>query len=534
MDGLSQHIHQLHREMVAERSRFEGLWTEVMQLMVPRKSEIQGQGDTYRESKRYDSTAMNGIERLAASIVSNLTPQTIDWFNLTLQTPQGVAHGPIDMWTQEITDIMHREIRSSNFTAEFEEMLLDEIPIGTGALFVDKRSDQDGGYRGLSFAAWHAAEYYITEGADGRVNRVHRMTKMSAEKIRDTFGEANLPDKVKKALADKQYLRTFNILQAIWKKGPNESLSKKTDRFPVASVVMELESKHILHVGGFHEFPVMVGRWRKYSSFAYGHGPGITALPDVQVLNEADKLGLQAWGNAILPPLLMVHEGVIGKPDLRAHRITTITEPGALDFLRIPSDVNTDLVRRQDKRQSIREIFFMDQLNYAQSAGKTPVTAAEIQARLGIMLQIMGTTLHRMEWEVIGPLLDRVFQILNREGQLPEPPPQVLDLVEGGLGRLSLTFTGPIARATMQTMGSAMDSFVMRVGQAMQIDQNVVKRLNAEQFLRHAAKIDGVPQSFFRTEEEFQELMAQEQEAQAALLEAQLQAQQPAQPGGMM
>lgn len=367
---------------------------------------------------------------------------------------------------------------------------------------------------------------------------------MTLEQVADRFGLDAMPQSVRKQM-EAHPLKSATILHAIFNKPQGMKLDKRFDRFPVASVFLmtnDLSVRNsnptalgteqipqvqdtIMEVGGFREFPVFVGRWSKVSGEVLGRGPGMTALPDVQVLNEADRLGLMAWANGITPPITQLAEGVIGKPDLRPLRINTITEQGALNFLPIPSDVNQDLVRRQEKQSSIREIFFMDQVNFLPDRGLTPPTAFEIQSRFNIMLQLMGPTLHRFEFEILQPMINRTFQLLNRAGQIPPPPADLLETAKQQGGSLDINFVGPIARARAQADDAAADKYIQQIFQLGQLEPEALAIHNVENMMRHQGRVNGVPQSFYKTADEIkadkearaQQVAQQQQLEQAAL-----------------
>lgn len=512
-DTLFKTLSTIQDELESERRIVEPTWQEVMDLVLPRKSDTgRGSPGFYRERKRYDATAMNGNERLAAAIVGAMTPQTLEWFELALGlTLTAKSVYEVDDWTQTVARIMHRYLQQSNFAVELEEMLLDMGSVGTGALFEDQSPRKKGRFTGLAFQAWAVGEYWISEGPDGRVNRIHRKASFTADQMIRKFGQDNVHQKVRDAVEKNDRLQKFDVIQAIWETLEGERVSPKADRFPVANVFMDLTNKHVIDTGGFYEFPAPVGRWKKASGMVYGYGPGVTSLPDNQILNEADKLGLTAWSNNIAPPLTMLHEGVIGRPDLRSRRINTITEPNALQFLVVPSDVNADLVRRQEKQSAIREIFFMDQVNFLPDRGKTPPTAAEVQARLNIMLQILGPTLHGFEFAVLQPVINRTFQILNREGEIPPPPQEV---IEQSGGRLTIQFIGPIARARKQADAAAIDNFLNRVLMLAQARPDALRTLDIDEIVRQISRVEGVSQSVFKSAAQLKkEMEAQQQQA---------------------
>ena len=524
-DLLGKKLWAIHRDLIADKQLWNHLWREIAELVMPRKSNIFGNTQVYREYKRYDATAMNGNERLAASIVGTMTPQTLDWFDLTMPMPMGVPRSQaLDMWFRTVQQRMHDTMNQSNFASELEEVFLDIGAFGTGCLFIqEKDPGPDQVFGGLEFQSWPIQDYYIAEGADGMVNRIHRVAQFPIRQVAERYGTEKFTEKMKKWLEETP-MKKVSVLQAIWEPLPKEKIHPELEKFPVASVVMvnhTTQDRSIIQMGGFNEFPTAVGRWRKVSGEVYGRGPGMTALPDIQVLNHADKLGLEAWANQILPPLAVLHEGVLGKPDLRPRRINTVQQEGAISFLTIPQNVNADLVRRQEKQASIREIFFMDQIQFIPERGKTPASATEIQARMNIMLQILGPTLHRIEHEILQPTINRVFQIMNRTGQFPEPPPELEQLAQANGGRINIQFIGPIARARKSAEAASVDAFLNRVigfGQAM---PEMIDFLNPEEIARLAAKVENVPQTLLRSPQQLEELAQQRQAEQAQVQELQ-------------
>lgn len=538
---LIKHIKANHRDMVSERENWVHIWREIAELMVPRKSNILGNTQVYRERKRFDATAMNAVVRLATSITGNMTPQTSEWFEISTGLERSLGQGNAStLWASTVTEIMHNTLRQSNFQHSLQETLIDMISLGTGAIIETVRPPQRGlSFPGIEFESWPLQSYFISEGHNEQVNRIHRLRQMTLEQVEARFGVDAMPDSIKD-IRKHHPLRSATILHAIFDRPQNMVLDPRLKRFPVSSVFIltnDLSVREtnptalgteqlpqitdtILEVGGFREFPVFVGRWAKVSGEVLGRGPGMTALPDVQVLNEADRLGLMAWANGITPPLQVQSEGVIGKPDLRPLRINTVTEQGAIDFLRIPSDVNQDLVRRQEKQASIREIFFMDQVNFLPDRGLTPPTAFEIQSRFNIMLQLMGPTLHRFEFEILQPLINRTFQLLQRAGQLPPPPADLLQQAEAQGGQLDINFVGPIARARAQADDAAADKYIQQIFALGQINPDALQIHNVENMIRHQGRVNGVPQNFYKTQDEIEE--QKEQQAQAVAQQQQL------------
>jgi hypothetical protein len=224
---------------------------------------------------------------------------------------------------------------------------------------------------------------------------------------------------------------------------------------------------------------------------------------------------------AIDPPLMALHDGILGKPDLRPSRITYVNTEGALQYLETGGRQDVETVKREDKRRSIWNIYFMDQVQFIPERGKTPPSAEEVRARLNIMLQVLGPELARLEREFLNPLLDRVFSIQARAGKLPETPPEVLQYAQLVGGDLNAQFLGPVARAKRQAESSTLDGFVAFVGAAGQIDSTILDNLDGDQLVKEKARIEQVPRKILRSQQAIDEIRQQRAAQQQAMLQQQ-------------
>jgi hypothetical protein len=479
------------------------MWEEIARFVIPRKRDyfynnLNNQGG--KMGGVYDSTAIEANERLAASIGGVVTPATLDWFLLDLPVTTGKTHSKVvSNWLQSAGKVMLQELQRSNFDAEIQECYQDLCAFGTCSTWIEEET-KNGNYEGLVFRALNLGEYMIGEDYFGRINKVFRKFPESLINIVERFGEDALGDDLTKRFHEKPS-SSVEMVHAIYHR-QGRKISPAVDRFDIVSVYFDRTSKHVFSIGGFNEWPIPVGRWNKTSGEVYGRGPGSTALPDIQTINEADRKGIQQWAKALEPPIIALHDGIIGRPTLKSGHINWVNTEGALTTFNTGQDINVDVIRRTDKRESIRRIFFMDQVQFLPERGKTPPTAAEVQARLNIMLQILGPTLSRLESEFLSPIIERVFQILLRSGMIPEPPQEVLAAAEKAGGNLDVQFVGPIARAKKQTEAASMDGFMGFVSGIASLDPSVLDNIDFDEVARVRANIENVPLNFLRTKDE--------------------------------
>ena len=516
MPELLNDLVKQYEQLKLRRLNWEATWEEIATFILPRKSEIISDrtAGTKQTRKLFDSTAIEANERLAASISGSVTNPVTQWFSFDLPGTnmlQGGRRRNIDLWLQEVSSSIFRQLRLSNFNTEIGEVYLDVGAFGTGAIYVDEQVGAND-WNGLHFRALHLGEYVIGEDANGLVDTIFREMKMSAQAAVTRWGK-NVSDKVWE-IAQQRPHEELRFLHCVLPQTPNMKASikgaiSKVRDFPFVSFYLDTQYQKIMSVRGYNEFPFMVARWAKASGEIYGRGPGFTALPDVQSLNKADELGLRAWAKAIDPPILSLHDAVLGTPDLRPSRLNIVTEMGALQPFPQATNMQLDNIKREDKRNSIRRIFFMDQVQFIPERGKTPATAMEIQARMDIMLQILGPTLARLEFELLQPLINRVFSMMLRKELLPPPPPEVMQIAEQVGGQIDVEFRGPIARAKRRAEAFSIQN---SVGYAMQLAQampEILDLFNPDAIVRQLAHVEGAPQTILRSFEEVMQIRQQ-------------------------
>lgn len=500
------------------------MWQEISEVIIPRRSDIivkRQEGDQ-RERRLFDSTAVSANERLSGSIVATVTPSTFQWFEPLIPGGSSIrVPNAVELYAHEVGADMYRAIQLSNFDIAIQEFMQDLLAFGTSAMFIG-----DAGKGNIKCRTLNPGEFMIDTDYNGDVYKFIRLMRMTVREMLKTWGEDALSDKIIEALrrGDVKILDMEVELMHWIAQRKEEPLGFPVDNFPIASIYVDLTHKHVVRKSGFHEWPVMVVRWSSTSGERYGRGPGFTALPDVLSLNKAEELSLRAWAKAIEPPILAIHDGILGQPDFRPSRMSYINMEGALSYLEPKTRLDIETVKREDKRRSIWNIYFMDQVQFIPERGKTPPSAEEVRARLNIMLQILGPQLVRLEKEGLSPFLERVFGIRSRAKKLPVVPPEVMAFIERVNAPIQLEFLGPVARAKRQAEASVIDTFVSFVGAGASIFPELPDNVDSDEMLRERSRIDQVPKKLLRTPEAVEEIRAQRAQ-QAAQAHAMAQAQ---------
>lgn len=476
----------------ADRSTFESHWGEVAKFIFPRRDDFNVErtpGDK-RQQHIVDSTGTQGLELLGAGLHGMASNPASRWFGIKTGNPVIDEQDRPRDWISDVVDRMFSKMHSpgSAITTHLHELYLDYAAFGTAVMFIGVGKNNN-----LLFQTRFLGECVIDENAEGIVDTVIRSFKMTVRQVVQKWGDKVSPD-VRKAYADDKLDEKVELLHAVYPREERDDKKETPDNMPVASIYIERKTKHVLQNGGFEEFPYAVPRWYKVAGEKYGRSPAMTALPDVKMLQQMAMTTLKAAQKIVDPPLLVPDDGMVGP---------VRTVPGGLNFYRgereitplvTNANIPISLEMMQDVRNRILSTFFVDQL---QMTGNADMTATEVMQRTEERMRLLGPILGRMEAELLGPIITRVFGIMLRQGAFPEQPEE-LDGVEW-----RVEYVSPIALAQRGQKVERAVQMLTIAGQMAAFDPNVMARFDSENFLPWIAGELGVDPDIVLDDEEF-------------------------------
>lgn len=400
-----------------------------------------------------DSTGIHCNELLAAGLHGMATNPAMKWFSLRLVSSKVIQQDgsqtdlnevpEIQKWMAHVEDVMWQRLYQpgTNFTTALHEAYLDLGAFGTEILFVGQRDDG-----GLLFESRPLSECVIDENVDGKVDTVFRKSTYTVRQMVQMAKQEGwkISDKVRELYADQKYDDTVTVIHAVYPRADRDVKKKNVDNMPYASCYFEHEACHLLKMGGFPEFPYLVARWSKYSGEKYGRGPGMTALPDVKMLQAMYMTVIKTAQKIADPPFWMRDDGVIGQQRTIPGGVNVFRGNPSEGIMFMPVNGNAlpiTLEMLEDVRNRIRTTFFVDVL---QMVGDAEMTATEVMQRTAERMRLLGPLVGRLESELLGPLVDRIFGILMRMKLLPEPPKEI----QGQ--EFTVEYVSPVATAQKQ------------------------------------------------------------------------------------
>lgn len=486
--------------MASQRANWDQHWQDVTDYVMPTMNDVYGYRSPGEKkmAKVFDSTAIHANELLASALHGMLTNPSVQWFELSSGDEKLDKISNVRLWLQDAVTRIHNMLNNSNFQTEIHEVYLAQGSIGTSLM----RIEEDDEFI-CRFHARPIFESYIAENNKGIIDTVMRCYKWSARQITQEFGEEALPASLKK---EKYGSREFEIIHSVMPREDDvpPELKVTPKGMPFASYYLLKEEKRFISESGFPEFPYVVPRWTKASGEIYGRSPGMKALADIKMVNEAMKTTIRGAQKAVDPPLWLPDDGLV--MPIRA-------TPGALNYFRagtqdqirpLQTDYRVDIGYQvlNDVRQRIREAFFIDQLQLQEGP---QMTATEVMQRTEEKLRLMGPILGRQQFELLRPMIDRVFNIMLRRKQFQPVPDELKNVL------LQVRYSSMIAKAQRTSEAQNITRVIETIAPLVNANPQTMDVFDTDKTARYVSGIYGLPEEILRNEKDMKNIRDQRQ-----------------------
>lgn len=515
------------------KSGWDAHWREITEFMRPRRSRFWV-GDRNRGDRRnqsiIDSTARFSSRTLQSGMHAGLTSPARPWMKLTTPDPSLAKHPPVKAWLHEITTRMLVLFGQTNVYKALPVVYGDMGDFGTAAMsLLDDRKDLFRAY------TYPLGSYAVGLDARGMVTTFAYEYQISVRQLIETFaldtdGRTILWDKVSTAV------------KTLWNQGDSEAnvdvcwlVQPNDDHRPMA-----LEAKYLpwrscywekgqnapklLRESGFRTFPFFVPRWEVTDNDNYGTDcPGMTALGDVKQLQIEQRRKGQAIAKGVDPPL-------VGPSSLRTQKTSLL--PGDVTYQDVREgmqglkpihemrlsigDLTADIaeVQYRIQRAYFEDLFLMLATSDKRLGADRP-TAREVDERHEEKLLALGPVLEHTNDELLDPLVDRAYEMMDRAGLIPEAPPELHGV------RLKVEYTSIMAQAQKLVGVVGADRFVGSMIPIIQVEPIARHKVDWLEVVDGYGDMLGVPPQFMRTTEQAREMAQQEAAQQQQLVDAQ-------------
>lgn len=491
-----------HSKMEGRRENWTSHWEEVSRFVIPRKDDIyksKANGEK-KGNKIYTGHPVDTNEKLASALHGMLTNPSTNWFGLSTGDRKLDQNVEVKAWLQHAAQRMIDTLNQSNFQTQIHEVYLDLGGFGTGVLLIEE--DKDMVFRFLSRPIYCA---FIEENHKGIVDTVSFESKKTLSQIVGEFGEDILDDELKSELEgedDKEY----TVVHFVTPRTDRDVAKLDTTNKKFASYHILKEKRIMLKESGFDELPYVVPRWSKISGEVYGRSPAMKSLPDIKMLNAMQKATIEAAQKAVNPPLVAPDDGVL---------LPIRTAPGAINYKRAGTkdtiepinsgarpDLGEALIRSTEVK--IEKAFFIDEL---QIPSNDRMTATEIMQRREEQLRKLGPILGRQHFELLKPLINRIFGIMIKKDMF-DAIPEILSGVD-----LEVRYTSQIAKAQRTADSDDFSRVMALVGPLAQAKPEMLDNFDTDTILRDMMDKFGLPSEYLVSKTNMNKVRAERQQA---------------------
>lgn len=517
--------------MKNKRTTYEKRWKSIRDYQLPFLGVFSDTADETDRGRRRDTEIANGVawlsnQAFAAGVMSGLTPPSRQWFKF------GFSDGTEgDVEAEQVLDerqaILEAFLHRSNFYNSIHTIYM-ELPFGQAPLGVFSSPQT-----GIRFQPYTIGTYYLGANGSGQINTFARRIQMTAAQIVEQFGADNLPQSIRDALKNKsaKFSKEFNVW---WLVRPNDkriSGQIGSKNMPFQSLYWvegqeETENGGFLHVGGFHEFPVLTARYQVTDIDAYGKGPGWYAEGDAKALQKMKKDFLIACDMLVKPPMkgpsTLMNTGINMIPGGVTYVNETTASNTVTPLFQIqsnPTFLAEEIIRTE---QDIKRIYSADLFLMLDQVNTPQMTAREVMERQQEKLQQLGPVVERLQDEFLSPIIERAYNILERMGAFPPISDDLLMRMQDK--EIKIEYISPLAQAQKMSGLVNIEQALSFVGQMVQLYPEVRNMVDPLGTTRRYFELLGAPASMQRPEEEVQAIMKQEQQAMQE--QQQMQAQQ--------
>lgn len=452
----------------------------------------------------------------SAGLMAGVTSASKRWHRTTTPDPELAEYGPVREWLHILDERIRAVFALSNIYQALADGTYPDLAIfGFHCTILDE--DLKTVIRAESLPM---GEYVLATDAHGRVDTVFRELPLTVRQVVQRFGLNNCSSSVRNQYARSNYEQVVKVSHCIY---PNQDYTPgRADRFGKkwASNWFETSGREdkFLKQSGYEQNPIIAPAWLRKGNEPYARGPGSNAIGDAKTLQYLEEKLADMIDKTVDPPMKGSAALNNGRASLVAGDITymppgqdstfepsVIISPAAIVAMerhidryeyRIGRALHTDLFKRiiDDER--------------AQRA-----TAREIEEGHNETMQLMGPVLGRLDSELLRPMIDRAYFLMDTFGLIPEPPKEIQGV------ELKVEFDSTMHQAQKKIGLGSVREFIAEVKNLAELRPDAVEKLNSDEIVDEIAEMAGIKPDMVLSDDQVAEKRAERQAREQAAVQ---------------
>lgn len=476
----------------------------------------------------FDFTAIDGREKLSASIHGSLVPQSVKWFSGTYRKKNGLNKNPeAAKYRDEVIEEAFNTLGASDFYLEMAAAIQEATGAGNALLGIEPvySDEAETDLDTVDFTAIPTDQARWECDRRGEIRTFWWEFDYEPSQIVD-FCEAKgfkIPEDIAKKLESGQR----DVIKIVYCVFPREKILKRAKLiYPAVpenrpwgtmwwrednGVPFERESDGKIE-GGYYEKPIHLLRWSKKAGKITGYGPGNIALPTVKFVNSWLEFYLTHAEKAVDTPTIGTNRNALTEIDHRPGRHTLVRDVDEIKPM--PSAANFPVAEKviEMLMEQIRAIFRTDDLQLKESPA---MTAMEVQVRYEIMNRLLGKTLTFIQ-QFLGAIIHALISMLMRTGRLGAPP----EIVRRNGGVMTIEYQGPLARSQRTDEVAAVERWVTMIYGMSQFDPRIRAAIEPKKIAEYVRDRLGIPADLMPDEAAMMQRMQEIDQMQAEAMKA--------------
>ena len=529
--GKRQRYELLRSQLDTEFNSFLSQYRDLNDFILPSRGRFfitdVNKGDR-RNLKIYDNTAYMAARTLSSGMMAGVTSPARGWYKLTTPDPDLAENGAVKQWLHVVTQRMSTLFQRSNLYNVLPNLYGDLGVFGTSAMLMEEDFQ-----RTSRFYSFPTGTYRIAKDMNGRVNVFYREFRMTVRQVVEMFGERdaktgaakwdNISKHVKALWDQGNYEVWVDICHVIepnerWNPNKPDAKFKKfsscyyergtTGKTGTGNNGIGTDDSLFLRESGYDYFPVLCPRWQVTGQDVYGTDcPGMVALGDIKQLQHGEKRGAQALDKIVNPPMVAPTSLITSKASIISGDITYVDDREG--GFRPAHDMRISLQELELKQDSIRNrikrAFFEDLFLMLASSDRRDFTATEILERKEEKLLAVGPVLEQLNQDVLDPLIDNQFYLMQRQGLLP-PAPEELQGMD-----LKVEYISVMSQAQKLVGVGGIERLMNFSAGVIKMNPASADKIDFDQMIDEYAEAVGTSPRLVRPDEQVDEIRAEHQ-----------------------
>lgn len=541
VESKRRRLELLRSQLELERQSHIGHWRDLCDYFLPRRPKFQ-LTDTNRNKRIskeiLDNSGTLALRTLAAGMMGGITSPARPWFRLTTPDPDLAEFGRVKKWLEKVRNRMTTTMLVSPLYNTLPKLYKDLGLIGTAPMMVEESFKTV-----IRTQSFPMGQWMIGADDEGRVNIFARDFRETVRNLIGKFGNSGQPmesggridwsqfsDRVKDLWEDghtEEWIDVCHVIQpnedfnpdaidARYKKFSSCYYERGISGSSKTNYIDDNSYDRYLRESGYDMFPVLCPRWDISGEDVYASDcPGMTALPDDKQLQHGEKKSLQLLDKKVTPPMK-------APADMQQQAIALF--PGHINY--VPNQNKEDSfkpvyeigdphfqqleLKQSQVRQRVSRAFYEDLFLMLAQSDRRQITAREIDERHEEKLLALGPVLEQLNQDLLDPLIDLTYDIMDRQGLIPPPPEEIRGM------RLKVEYISIMAQAQKLAGLAGVERFAGFVAGVVNTTKDVsyIDNVNVPKMIEHVADITGVHPDIIRTEEEMAAIQQTREQAQ--------------------